>query len=252
MRFIAIIPARYASTRFPGKPLAILGGQPVIERVYRRVSQFVDKVVVATDDERIYDLVRGFGGNAVFTSKEHQSGTDRCFEALQKLGEEYDVLVNVQGDEPFVTKDQIQSLVDAFDEPTVDIATLAVRISPENGIEYLNNPSHVKVVRNSNNQALYFSRSVIPYNRNLSENELLNMHPYLKHIGLYAYRTKVLSEITSLKVSSLERIESLEQLRWLENGFTIYVGETNLETIGIDTPEDLEKAELYLKQNGIN
>ncbi len=252
MRFVAIIPARYASTRFPGKPLAMLGGKPVIERVYQRVSEFVDEVVVATDDQRIFEVVSAFGGKVVLTSSEHQSGTDRCYEALQKIEGDFDVIVNVQGDEPFVTRHQILSLVEAFSNSTVDIATLAVKISQENGIEYLENPSHVKVVRNIKNEALYFSRSVIPYNRNLSTNELLQKHKYLKHLGLYAYKVNVLKEIASLQVTSLEKMESLEQLRWLENGYKIFVGETEQETIGIDTPEDLIKAEKYLTENGID
>lgn len=254
MKFLAIIPARFASTRFPGKPLALLDGKPVIERVYKRVKQYVDRAVVATDDQRIYQTVLSFGGEVVMTSSEHQSGTDRCYEALLHLNENFDVVVNVQGDEPFVTHNQIQTLVDAFENSEIDIATLAVGIKAENGLEYLHNPSHVKVVKNLRNEALYFSRSVIPFNRTIDSDNLLNEHKYFKHLGLYAYRTEVLSEICSLAVSSLEKMESLEQLRWLENGYKIYVGETEQETIGIDTPEDLEKAELFLKnsKNGIN
>lgn len=247
LKYIAIIPARFGSTRFPGKPLALLMGKPVIEWVYSRVNSFVDKAVVATDDERIYNAVTAFGGKAIMTSTEHQSGTDRCFEALNKMDEEFDVVVNVQGDEPFVSENQILSLLKAFEDPTVDIATLAVKISKENGLDFLQNPSNVKLVKNKRNEALYFSRSVIPYNRSYTDEQLLTSHTYFKHLGLYAYRVKALKEITSLDVSPLEKAESLEQLRWLENGYKIYVGETEKENIGIDTPEDLERAELYLK-----
>ena len=247
LKFIAIIPARYASTRFPGKPLAKLGGKPVIQRVYERVTSVISNAVVATDDERIYAAVESFGGKVVMTSENHKSGTDRCWEAYQKQGEEYDVVINVQGDEPFIAHSQLRAIMACFDSESTDIATLVKPFTPEDGWEALSNPNSPKVVVGSNMNALYFSRSVIPYLRGEETNEWLSRHTYYKHIGLYAYRTKVLAEITRLPQSSLELAESLEQLRWLENGYRIKVGVTGVETIGIDTPEDLMRAEEFLK-----
>lgn len=251
MNIIGIIPARYASTRFPGKPLADLAGKPVIQRVYEQVAGVFDEAVVATDDERIYNVVRSFGGNVVMTSTEHKSGTDRCYEAYQKLGKEYDVIVNIQGDEPFIHISQLESVKQCFDCSQTDIATLVKPFSETDGIEALFNPNSPKVVLNKQMQALYFSRSVIPYLRNVVQEEWLKHHTFYKHIGLYAYRASVLKEITSLPQSELEVAESLEQLRWLENGYRIKVGITDRETIGIDTPEDLEKAVVYY-QNHFN
>ena len=193
MKFIGIIPARYASTRFPGKPLADMNGKPMIQRVYEQVKDVLDSVCVATDDIRIENAVKAFGGQVVMTSDQHRSGTDRCYEAYQKIGEGYDVIVNIQGDEP-----------------------------------------------------MYFSRSIIPYIRGKKYTEWLPSHTFYKHIGLYAYRAQVLKEITQLPQSALELAESLEQLRWLENGYKIKVGITEQETIGIDTPEDMEKALAFL------
>lgn len=248
MKFIGIIPARYASTRFPGKPLAILGGKTVIERVYRQVEGVLDDVVVATDDERILRAVEQFGGKAVMTSTAHRSGTDRCYEALRKVGEtEYDVVVNVQGDEPFIQPEQLQAVRDCFADDTVDIATLVKPFLPSDGLAALENPNSPKVVVNNRMEAMYFSRSVIPYYRGKDKSEWLSAHTYYKHIGLYAYRRNVLAEITSLPQTSLECVESLEQLRWLENGYNIKVAITQVETIGIDTPEDLVRAEEFLK-----
>ncbi len=246
MKFIAIIPARYASTRFPGKPLALLGGLPIIQRVYQRVSEAFDDVFVATDDERIRAAVESFGGRAVMTSTAHRSGTDRCFEALQKCGVMADVVVNVQGDEPFITTDQLSALKACFNDPTTDIATLVQPFKPSDGIDALTNPNSPKVVLDSNDCALYFSRSVIPYLRGIQMDEWLGRHEFFKHIGLYAYRAEVLGKITKLPVGVLEQAESLEQLRWLEAGLTIKVGRTQTSTIGIDTPEDLERAEAWL------
>ncbi|MEG0948071.1 MAG: 3-deoxy-manno-octulosonate cytidylyltransferase [Bacteroidales bacterium] len=251
MNIIGIIPARYASTRFPGKPLADLAGKPVIQRVYEQVAGVFDEAVVATDDERIYNVVRSFGGNVVMTSTEHKSGTDRCYEAYQKLGKEYDVIVNIQGDEPFIHISQLESVKQCFDCLQTDIATLVKPFLETDGIEALFNPNSPKVVLNKQMQALYFSRSVIPYLRNVVQEEWLKHHTFYKHIGLYAYRASVLKEITSLPQSELEVAESLEQLRWLENGYRIKVGITDRETIGIDTPEDLEKAVVYY-QNHFN
>lgn len=246
MKFIGIIPARYASTRFPGKPLAMLGGKAVIERVYRQVEGVLDDVVVATDDERIFNAVQQFGGKVVMTSPDHKSGTDRVHEAYTIVGKGYDVVVNIQGDEPFIQAEQLLSLRQCFDDETVDIATLVKPFKPEDGFEALENVNSPKVVVNNKMEALYFSRSIIPYTRGKEKNEWLSGHTYYKHIGLYAYRADVLHEITSLPQSSLELAESLEQLRWLENGYKIKVGISQIETIGIDTPEDLKRAEEFL------
>lgn len=246
MKFIGIIPARYASTRFPGKPLAILGGKTMIERVYRQVEGVLDDVVVATDDERIFSKVQQFGGKVVMTSTKHKSGTDRVHEAFTLVGKGYDVVVNIQGDEPFIHAKQLQALRQCFTDPSVDIATLVKPFNPEDGFEALENVNSPKVVLNNKMEALYFSRSIIPYTRGKDKKEWLSGHTYYKHIGLYAYRAKALCEITSLPQSSLEIAESLEQLRWIENGYKIKVGISEIETIGIDTPEDLKHAEAFL------
>ncbi|MBR2153859.1 MAG: 3-deoxy-manno-octulosonate cytidylyltransferase [Bacteroidaceae bacterium] len=248
MKYLGIIPARYASTRFPAKPLAMLGGKMVVERVYRQVEGVLDDVVVATDDERIEQAVRQFGGKVVMTSTSHRSGTDRCYEALTKVGaDRFDVVVNVQGDEPFIQPQQLQTVCQCFDDPTVDIATLVKPFTVADGYAALENANSPKVVVNNRMEALYFSRSIIPYLRGKDREEWLPNHTYYKHIGLYAYRTDVLRRITSLPQGDLERAESLEQLRWLENGYKIKVGITHVETIGIDTPEDLQRAEVFLK-----
>ncbi len=248
MKFIGIIPARYASTRFPAKPLAMLGGKPVIQRVYEQVCGVLDEAYVATDDERIETVVKSFGGKVVMTSVNHKSGTDRCYEAYTKVGDGYDVIVNIQGDEPFIQRSQLEAVKTCFDDETTQIATLVKPFTPENGFDALENVNSPKVVVDKRMNALYFSRSIIPFMRNKDKNEWLSGHTYYKHIGLYAYRASVLKEITSLPQSSLELAESLEQLRWLENGYKIKVGLTNVETIGIDTPADLERAENFLKQ----
>lgn len=249
MKTIGIIPARYASTRFPAKPLAMLGGKPVIQRVYEQVNGLLDYVVVATDDERILEAVKAFGGNAVMTSVNHKSGTDRCREAHHLCGGDYDIVVNIQGDEPFIHKSQIESLVACFNDESTDIATLVKPFVPDDGFDKLENVNSPKVVVDANMNALYFSRSIIPYQRNRDKTEWLANHTYYKHIGLYAYRSNVLEEITGLPQSSLELAESLEQLRWLENGYKIKVGITDVETIGIDTPQDLAQAEEFLKNH---
>lgn len=242
MKFIAIIPARYASTRFPGKPLADIKGKPMIQRVYEQVKFVVDEVWVATDDDRIYNAVEAFGGKAVITSAEHRSGTDRINEAYNKIGKQFDVIINVQGDEPFIQPEQIESLKACFDGPNVELATLVKPFKQENGFDALFNANSPKVVINKANEAIYFSRSIIPYIRDAHHTEWLNSHVFYKHIGMYAYRSDILAEITKLPQSSLELAESLEQLRWIENGYKIRVGYTKIETIGIDTPEDLQKA----------
>lgn len=249
MNFVGIIPARYASTRFPGKPLAKLGGKTVIERVYRQVSKVLDYVYVATDSEQIFNTVISFGGNAIMTSPNHKSGTDRVEEAVNKTGKKFDVVVNIQGDEPFIHESQIKTICECFDDPQTMIATLGRPFSNNDTIAELENPNSPKIVCDNNNFAMYFSRSIIPYIRNVEKQEWLNSFNYLKHIGLYAYRRNVLSEITQLKQSSLEIAESLEQLRWLQNGYKIKVGITEIETIGIDTPKDLQKAEEFLNKN---
>ena len=246
MKFIGIIPARYASTRFPAKPLAMLGGKTVIERVYRQVEGVLDDVCVATDDERIMNAVQSFGGKAVMTSVNHKSGTDRVQEAFTKVGTGYDVVVNIQGDEPFIQAQQLETIRNCFADETVDIATLVKPFVPEDGFASLENVNSPKVVVNNKMEALYFSRSIIPFTRGKEKEEWLKGHTYYKHIGLYAYRAKVLQEITSLPQSSLELAESLEQLRWLENGYRIRVGLTDVETVGIDTPDDLVRAERLL------
>ena len=246
MNFIGIIPARYASTRFPAKPLAMLGGNPVIQRVYEQVSKSMDAVYVATDDQRIYQAVEQFGGKVVMTGTDLKSGTDRCQQAYQRIGETYDVIVNIQGDEPFIQSAQLDTIRKCFDDPDTQIATLVKPFTPEQGFEALANVNSPKVVVDKNMRAIYFSRSIIPYIRKGEQKDWMTMHTYYKHIGLYAYRAEVLAEITALPQSSLEIAESLEQLRWIENGYTIKVGVTDIETIGIDTPEDLARAERFL------
>lgn len=240
MKFIGIIPARYSSSRFPGKPLAILGEKPVIEHVYRQVSSVMEDVFVATDDQRIYDAVEVFGGKAIMTRSDHKSGTDRICEALEKVAGSFDVVINIQGDEPFIQKSQLETVMQCFDDPRTQIATLG---KPFESMEAVENPNSPKIVLDNDGYALYFSRSVIPFVRGKEHEEWLSHFPYLKHIGLYAYRTEVLREVSKLPQSTLELAESLEQLRWLQNGYKIKVGLTNVETIGIDTPEDLQRAE---------
>ena len=238
MKFIGIIPARYASTRFPGKPLADMDGKPMIQRVYEQVIQAVDEVCVATDDERIEAAVKAFGGKVVMTSDKHRSGTDRCFEAYQKIGKGFD--------HPFLfdtQSKQIETIKSCFTDEQVQIATLVKPFLPDDDFEStLFNPNSPKVVVNKKMEAMYFSRSIIPYIRGKQYTEWLPSHTFYKHIGMYAYRADVLAEITALPQSTLELAESLEQLRWLENGYKIKVGITRQETIGIDTPEDLLKA----------
>jgi len=244
MKFIGIIPARYASTRFPGKPLALLGDKPVIQHVYEKVAAVLEAAYVATDDERIYDVVKSFGGQVVMTRTDHKSGTDRIEEAIEKIGGEWDVVVNVQGDEPFVAKSQLDTICHCFDDPTTQIATLG---KPFDSMEAVQNPNSPKIVVDNMGFAMYFSRSVIPYVRGKEKSSWLTHYPFLKHLGIYAYRKDVLRQVTQLPQSSLEIAESLEQLRWLQNGFKIKVGTTDVETVGIDTPQDLELAEEFLK-----
>ena len=243
MKFIAIIPARYASTRFPGKPLAMLGGKTVIQRVYEQAVSVLGEAYVATDDQRIFDAVEAFGGQAVMTRTDHKSGTDRIEEAVEKIDTDADVIINIQGDEPFIQASQIETLCRLFDNPQTQIGTLG---KPFETMEAVENPNSPKIVCDVNGFALYFSRSVIPFIRGKERNEWFGQYPFLKHLGVYAYRREVLAEITRLPQSLLELAESLEQLRWLQNGYRIRVGLTDVETVGIDTPEDLKRAEIFL------
>ncbi len=240
MRILGIIPARMASSRFPAKALADIGGKSMVQRVYEQASaaKKTDKIIVATDHDDILQHVRDFGGTAVMTSEQHPSGTDRCREALDKEAADYDYVVNIQGDEPFIHPDTIDELAGLLDGHT-PLATLVNQVKEA---ALLFNPSIMKVIINQQYQALYFSRECIPYLRGYDKREWLQHHTYYKHVCIYAYRTDILREVTKLPVSSLERAESLEQLRWLENGYPIKVGITEHESISIDTPEDLRRA----------
>lgn len=252
MKFIGIIPARYASTRFPGKPLAMLGEKTVIQRVYEQVKGCFDHLYVATDDKRIANCVKGFGGDVVMTSEQCKNGTERCLEAYRNIGIECDVIVNIQGDEPFIQHRQVEALIRCFDNVATDIATLVKPFDKEDGLERLECPNSPKVVMDADGFAMYFSRSVIPYLRGVEREQWLDKYTFYKHLGIYAYRADVLGEITSLPQSPLEKAESLEQLRWLENGYKIRVGVTDIETVGIDTPDDLERAKEFAKSIGLD
>ncbi|MDE5607680.1 MAG: 3-deoxy-manno-octulosonate cytidylyltransferase [Muribaculaceae bacterium] len=247
--FIAVIPARYASSRFPGKPLAKIGDMTMIERVYRQVKKAVENVYVATDDERIANTVKEFGGNVVMTGTHHKSGTDRCYEAYLNIGSNAKVIINVQGDEPFVDPSQIRTIKECFADNATQIATLIRPFDPSRGFEALFDKNTPKVVIDNDMYALYFSRSIIPYVRNYEWNEWVDKTQYYTHIGMYAYRADILKEITALPQSSLEIAESLEQLRWLQNGYKIKTGMSKCPTIGIDTPDDLERARKYVTEH---
>ena len=246
--FAGIIPARYASSRFPGKPLALIGNKPMIQRVYEQVCKSLSLVYVATDDKRIYDTVINFGGKAIMTSPDHQSGTDRCAEAVTiitgETGKKIDIVINIQGDEPFIKPEQIDLIMKCFSGERVEIATLVRKTGPG---EDIFNPNQPKVILDSKGDAIYFSRAAIPFIRDAEKSEWSMKHVYYKHIGLYAYRTETLKMITLLARSPLEISESLEQNRWIENGFRIRTAVTLWENIGIDTPDDLEKAKLLLE-----
>lgn len=252
-RIAGIIPARYASSRFPGKPLVMIGGKPMIRRVYEQASLALETVYVATDDMRIHDAVSSFGGKVVMTSAGHQSGTDRCAEAAGKITLQEGFIpyavINIQGDEPFIRPEQIDLLASCFDDSSVEIATLVRKVEPG---EDLTNPNHPKVVINLSGNAIYFSRSVVPYLRDVPSAEWPARHAYYKHIGLYGYRTDILKQLTVLPQSPLEKAESLEQNRWIENGFRIRTVVTPWESIGIDTPGDLERVEKFLDQKNKN
>lgn len=243
MKILAIIPARYASSRFPGKPLALVNGKPMIQRVYEQACKAFEHVCVATDDKRIFDAVNAFGGKAVMTSEKHNSGTDRCFEALQNFTKEsgisFDIVVNVQGDEPYIQPQQLKLLEECFSDPSTDIATLVKRVGTKE--EFLN-PNAPKVIVDCNFNALYFSRAAIPFPRDkeVTDEYVANSKLY-RHIGLYGYRSSILEKICAMEQSFLEQTEKLEQLRWLENGLKIKVAETDMETYAVDTPDDLER-----------
>ncbi|MCJ8163351.1 3-deoxy-manno-octulosonate cytidylyltransferase [Pontibacter sp. E15-1] len=239
MKVLGIIPARYASTRFPGKPLTDIHGKSMIRRVYEQAKMAgLAEVLVATDDDRIRTHVEAFGGKVVMTAAHHQSGTDRCFEAYQLHNVPYEYVINIQGDEPFIQPEQIDLVASCFENPQTQLATLVKKIETA---EELFNSNSPKVVLNLAKEALYFSRQPIPYCRNIPNDIWHQQHTYFKHIGIYGYRADILEQITQLPPSGLELAESLEQLRWLENGFRITTALTTFETFGIDTPEDLQK-----------
>jgi len=240
MKIAGIIPARYGSTRFPGKPLTVINGKTMIRRVYEQVQKAaaIDVIVVATDDQRIVDEIESFGGRAMMTSPDHKSGTDRCAEVLENLIEKPDIVINIQGDEPFIDPAQINQLAGMFGNSAVEIGTLATPISSD---EELASPNVVKLVTATNGKALYFSRYPIPFFRDLRFENITQHHRFLKHIGIYAYRSNTLRKIVKLEMSSLEKTESLEQLRWIENNFSIFVSITHSKSFSIDTPEDLSK-----------
>jgi 3-deoxy-manno-octulosonate cytidylyltransferase (CMP-KDO synthetase) len=240
MEIIGIIPARYASTRFPGKPLTDIGGKSMIQRVYvqAKKSSSLSDVIVATDDERIFSHVKKFGGKAVMTSDTHQSGTDRCFEAIRDFRPEADVVINIQGDEPFIRPEQIDLVASCFDSKDTGIATLVKKITTN---DELFSPNTPKVILNKEMEAVYFSRQTIPHIRGKAQSEWLDSFTFYKHIGIYAYRTNVLEQITKLEQSPLELAEALEQLRWIENGYKLKVKITDFESVAVDVPEDLKK-----------
>ncbi len=246
MKILGIIPARFGSSRFPAKALADIKGKPMVQWVWEKAGACpaLKEVVVATDHPEIYKAVEKAGGKACMTSEQHQSGTDRCYEALSQQNESFDYVINIQGDEPFIAPEQISLLASLLNGQT-ELATLMKRIKDT---ETVFNPNVVKVVSNVQGQALYFSRSPIPHIRSTAREDWLAKHPFYKHIGIYGYRTDVLAKITSTPSSSLEEAEALEQLRWLQNGYRIQLAETTLESMGIDTPEDLQKALRFLEQ----
>jgi 3-deoxy-manno-octulosonate cytidylyltransferase (CMP-KDO synthetase) len=238
-KVVAIIPARFASTRFPGKPLVDLGGKSMIQRTYERVKavEGFDRIVIATDDQRIFDASLAFGAEVMMTAESHLTGTDRCAEVLSRLGETVDYVVNIQGDEPFIEPEQLKEVAAGFSSGA-PILTLIKKITDQETLFNINTP---KVICDSEGHALYFSRQTIPYLRGVEPSDWLNKHTFYKHIGLYAYRADILPGLSALKPTSLELAESLEQLRWVQNGIRIRAIETQFETVGIDSPADLEK-----------
>lgn len=248
-RFIGIIPARYASSRLPGKPLACIGDKTLVEHVYTRAAAVLPDVTVATDDERIADAVKAFGGNVVMTSACHRSGTERCAEAAASVASDSDVVVNIQGDEPFLEAEHLQLLMECFDDPATSIATLATRFDPCLGFEVLFSPDTPKVVFDAGFNALYFSRSIIPYVRDADWRQWLDRATFYTHVGLYAYRASTLRELVALPPSPLEEAERLEQLRWLSAGYRIRVAVTDKRSLSVDTPADLEAARILYSQS---
>lgn len=247
MKYLVLIPARYKSSRFPGKPLAKIGGEEMILRVCRQVATTGLDFAVATDDQAIYDCVSNSGYQVVMTSSEHKSGTDRVAEAYVNLKSDADVVINVQGDEPFIKPEQIEAIKNIFEnDSTAKIGTLIKEFDAKDGFDALFDPNKVKVVFNSENRALYFSRSIIPYVRNTDWKNWLKEQVFYTHIGIYGYKADVLANVVKMQQSELEKAESLEQLRWLDAGLPINVAITQYSTIGIDTPEDLRRAEEYL------
>ena len=248
IQFAGIIPARYASSRFPGKPLALIGDRSMIQRVYEQTLKSLDNVFVATDDERIMEAVLNFGGKVIMTSSMHNSGTDRCSEAVSKIesetGLKIEVVINIQGDEPFIKPEQIDLLKSCFNDNSVEIATLICKAETS---EDIFNPNQIKTVISVKGDALYFSRAAIPYLRDIEINEWQNRHIFYKHLGIYGYKKNTLKKLTLLSRSSLEIAESLEQNRWLENGFKIRTAVTDWDSIGIDTPEDVERTKILMK-----
>lgn len=245
MKYIGVIPARYASSRLPGKPLADIHGKPMIQWVYENARKALDRVIVATDDRRVFEVVEAFGGEVMMTAADHQSGTDRIGEVVQKLGQvvnAQDVVVNIQGDEPYIQAQQIELLMSLFHDQTVQIGTLVKKID---NAEVLFNANIPKVVLDQSSHALLFSRATIPFARGVENGEWLKHHTFYKHIGMYAYRVSTLLKLVQLPLGKLEQAESLEQLRWLENGFRIKVAVTELESLAVDTLEDLEKARRF-------
>ena len=244
MKVLGVIPSRYESSRFPGKPLIDLAGKSMIQRVYEgsKASNLIDEVIVATDDQRIFDHVESFGGNVAMTSESHRSGTDRCGEIIEAYSD-YDVVINIQGDEPLVDVKQLEQIIQLFKDEKVEIATLAKKIDRT---EDLFNPNRIKVVLDGKSDGIYFSRNPIPYCQNTENQEWLNQTDYYRHIGIYAYRTDCLKQLVRLEPTKLERIESLEQLRWIYHGFRIRVGLTDIETPNIDTPEDVKEVLKFL------
>ena len=248
-QFLGIIPARYASTRLPGKPLALIGDKPMIQHVYENCRRTLSQLYVATDDARVFDAVSAFGGNVVMTSDKHRNGTERCEEAARLIRTrekiEFDVVINIQGDEPFLDIQQIEDIKNCFVSPDVQIATLIQKV---NDVSSLFDENEAKVVINNNFEAVYFSRSPIPFVRNAEKNSWTQRHVFYRHIGIYAYRVAVLSKLVKLQPAPLEKAESLEQLRWIENGYKIKCGLTQRKgTVCVDTPEDLKKANAFYK-----
>jgi len=239
MKVLGIIPARYSSSRFPGKPLIDIAGKTMIQRVVEQASKssLIDEIIVATDDQRIFDHVKSFKGNVMMTSENHMNGTERCGEVIEKYPE-FDIVINIQGDEPLIQPEQLEKVIALFEEESVQIGSLCKKLTDA---EDLFNPNRIKVVKNAANDGLYFSRGAIPFQKDQKISKWLDKADYFKHIGIYEWRLNTLKKLLQLPVSQLEQLESLEQLRWLDAGYKIRLAETTIETPNIDTPEDLER-----------